>query len=299
MLPQQKVSIKGLLCADSVKKRFEEMLGAKAAGFISSILSIVNSNNMLAEADPNSIIGAAAIAASLDLPINPSLGFAHIVPYRQGGAVVAQFQLGWKGFIQLAQRSGQYKILNRDKVYEGQLISNDPLSGEIKLGTERKSEKVIGYFFHFETITGFKKTTYMSKEECEAHGKKYSKSFGTGNWTKDFDSMALKTVVKRGLSQWGILSIELERAIEADQGVATSIEADAKIIYVDNPETLNASTELDKDQAAEALTKKARELKEPQEIEVIELTEDPKQESELWKKVEETRSKTKDKEIKA
>lgn len=229
-----KNSLPALLGSVNIKKKFEDILGKKAPGFMSSILSAVNLNAELKNAEPLSVISAAAIAASLDLPINPSLGFAFIVPYKKEGKPIAQFQMGWKGFVQLAQRTGKYQTLNVSPVCEGELLGINPFTGEIALSHEsKKSDKIIGYVAYFKLLNGFEKYCYMTKEECEKHGKKYSKSYDKpySKWQQDFDVMALKTVVKRLLGKWGILSIDMQKALETDQSV---IKQDGTYEYVDN-----------------------------------------------------------------
>ena len=230
------VTLKSMLGNDNVKARFQEILGKKAPGFISSILSVANSNTLLQKADPKTVMNAAVIAATLDLPINPSLGFAYIVPF--GGQ--AQFQLGYKGFVQLAMRSGQYKTINVREVYEGEIVSENKFTGEYEFG-EKTSNNVVGYMAYFKLVNGFEKFLYMSKDELEAHGKKYSQTYkrGSGLWATDFDSMAKKTCLKQLLSKYGILSIEMQRAQTFDQAVVKNdlIEEDiddANIEYVDN-----------------------------------------------------------------
>jgi recombination protein RecT len=225
--PAQGMTLKALLSADSVKSRFTEVLGEKAPGFISSIISAVSMNNALKVCDPASVVSAAAVAATLDLPISSSLGFAHIVPY----SGKAQFQMGWKGFIQLAMRSGQYRTINLAVVYEGQLINYDPFTGKTELDAfKKKSDVAVGYLLYFTLTNGYEKYFYMTKQECEAHGKRYSKSYSSGQWAKNFDAMALKTVAKLGLSKYGILSIAMQKAVEVDQAV---IGENDKPEYVD------------------------------------------------------------------
>jgi recombination protein RecT len=161
---------------DEIRKRFEQVLGKKAAGFMSSIISAVNTNDELRKADPMTIIAAAAVAASLDLPINPSLGFAHIVPY--GGK--AQFQMGWRGFVQLGMRSGQYKTINTCQVYEGELLESNRFTGEMFFDErKRTSDRVIGYVAYFKLINGYEKYLYMTVDQVTAHGKQYSRSLIT------------------------------------------------------------------------------------------------------------------------
>ena len=226
-------TIQGMLQDVTVKKRFEDMLGKKAAGFMSSIISATNANSQLSKAEPMSIIRAAAIAAALDLPINPSLGFAHIVPYKKDGDPIAQFQMGWKGFVQLALRTGQYKTINATPVFEGELQSKNRFTGEMVFDETRKtSDKIVGYVAYFKLINGFEKWLYMGSEEVKAHGKRYSQSYATpkGKWQTDFENMALKTVLKMLLSKYGVLSIEMQTAILGDQAV---VKKDGEYEYPD------------------------------------------------------------------
>jgi|GEM_PF-197896 len=242
-------SLSTFLNSDSIKNKFTEILGQKAIGFISSLLTVVNSNNKLKSADQSSIYTAALMAASLDLPINQNLGFAYIVPYNAkiNGAYVqvAQFQLGYKGFIQLAQRSGQYKTINSSDVREGEITNHNRMTGDLDFQwiqdpNERLTKKIIGYLSYFELNNGFRKTFYMTIEELEAHAKKYSqtyKQYGTGLWKDEFPGMAMKTVTKLNLSKNGPLSIEMQKAVLADQSV---IKSDS---FVDEPETLDIEPE--------------------------------------------------------
>lgn len=213
-------TLKGMLESPAYKKKFEEMLGKKAAGFMSSIIAVTNNNNYLMKADPATVIGAAAQAAMLDLPINQSLGFAYIVPYK--GA--AQFQLGYKGYIQLAQRSGQYVDIGAKTVYEGELEYETRLLDKFKFGN-RTGDKVIGYLAYFRLTNGFEKMLFMTLDEMQAHAKKYSQNYkgGTDKWgLADFNVMAEKTVLKRLLSKFGPLSIEsvqMSQALSNDGGV--------------------------------------------------------------------------------
>lgn len=221
---------KGLLDKETVKGQFDKVLGKKAPGFVSSLISAFSQNKALQQCDPMSVISAAMIAASLDLPITPGLGFAHIVPYKG----VAQFQLGWKGYVQLGMRSAQYRTMHAAPVHEGQLVDENEFTGEMMFRKERASDKITGYVFYFKLLNGFEKYVYMSRENCELHAKRYSQSYkkNYGTWVDDFDAMALKTVVKQGLSKWGVLSVEMQKAIEVDQGV---IEGEV-VSYPDNPE---------------------------------------------------------------
>lgn len=246
--------LKGLLSAESTKKRFFEILGNKSAGFISSVLNVVNGNPALQEANPNTVLMSAAIAATLDLPINPNLGFAAIVPYKEKGQAVAQFQMMWRGFVQLAQRSGQYRTLNTTEVYEGEVKSQNRFTGDIVFDPDgRKSDKVVGYVAYMSLLNGFEKFFYMSREECEKHAKRYSKTYqkGYGKWKEDFDSMAKKTVLKLLISKYGIMSVDMQKAVEFDQstvqGDINHIE-EATAEYIDNEQQAISSAELTEEQ---------------------------------------------------
>ena len=240
-------TLKGMLEMPAYKNKFNEMLGKKAAGFMSSIIAVTNNNKLLAKAEPATVIGAAAQAAMLDLPINQSLGFAYIVPYK--GA--AQFQLGYKGYIQLAQRSGQYVDIGAKTVYEGELEYENRLLDKFKFG-ERTGDKVIGYLAYFRLTNGFEKMLFMELDEMIAHANKYSKSYsgGTEKWgLADFNTMAEKTVLKRLLSKYGPLSIEsvqMSQALSNDGGVISmnkdgdfDVNFDGETIDAEYEETVN------------------------------------------------------------
>lgn len=223
--------VKSLLEMPAIKKRFDDVLGSQSPAFVSSIISAVNSNSYLKRCDPMSVVSSAAIAASMNLPINSSLGFAHIVPYGN----VAQFQMGWRGFVQLALRSGEYKTINAAIVYEGQIKDHNQFTGEMTFNQSAKSEKIEGYLLYFRLLNGYEKYFYMTADECEKHGKRYSQTYqkNKGRWVEDFDAMALKTVVKMGLSKYGILSVEMRRAIEVDQA---TFDENGNPVFVDRPE---------------------------------------------------------------
>lgn len=196
---------------DSVHDRFQRMLGKKAAGFISSVLTVVSQSALLQKADMRTVLSAASIAASLDLPVLPSLGRAWIVPYK--GAV--SFQIGYLGLVELAQRSGLYKSINVVTVYEGEVTHWNKFTEEITYG-EQESDKAIGYCASFELLNGFRKIVYWTKDAVEKHAKRFSKSYGNGPWKTDFDAMAMKTVLAYMLRHWGPLSIEMQKAMDAD-----------------------------------------------------------------------------------
>ena len=236
-------TLKGMLEMPAYKNKFNEMLGKKAAGFMSSIIAVTNNNKYLAKANPATVIGAAAQAAMLDLPINQSLGFAYIVPYGSE----AQFQLGYKGYIQLAQRSGQYVDIGAKTVYEGELEYENRLLDKFKFG-ERTGDKVIGYLAYFRLTNGFEKMLFMELDEMIAHAKKYSKNYkgGTDKWgLTDFNTMAEKTVLKRLISKYGPLSIEsvqMSQALANDGGVI-SMNKDGEFDADFSGETIDAEYE--------------------------------------------------------
>jgi recombination protein RecT len=218
---------------DNVVKRLNQLVGDNAEKWISTILTVGTSSPQLRECDPKTIVHAAIQSISLKLDIDKNLGFAHIVPYGK----VAQFQMGYKGFIQLAIRSGKYQTINADMVYEGEIEKPNKLTGELIINEDnKKSDKIIGYFAYFKTTNGFEKSLYMTKEQIEKHAKTYSKSFNNekGRWKLDFDKMALKTVLKALLSKYGILSIDMQNAIKTDQSVIKDVDCE-DIDYIDVP----------------------------------------------------------------
>lgn len=236
------LTVKSLFQKDDVKKRFEEMLGKRASQFMTSVLQIISQNEMLSKADPISVYNGAVVSATLDLPLNNNLGFAYLLPYnnRQSDGstkVVAQFQLGYKGFIQLAQRSGQFKTISACPIFEGQIKSHNPLTGIEFDFIKKDSDKVIGYASYFSLINGFEKTLFMSVDELKKHGARFSKTFKNSNslWSQDFDSMAIKTVIKLLLSKYAPLSIEMQKAITTDQAVIKD-ENGENVEYVDHEE---------------------------------------------------------------
>lgn len=250
---ENQMTVKSLFTRDDVKQKFQEMLGKRAPSFITSVLQIVASNHLLGKADPASVYQSAAVAAILDLPLNNNLGFAYIVPYNESfkdsdgnwqKKTVAQFQLGYKGFKQLALRSGQFLTMHGTDVREGELIKRDRLTGEIDFkwienDNDRQQKKVVGYVSFFKLLNGYTQTFYMSTEELLAHGKRYSQTFkqDKGLWKDDFHSMALKTVTKLNLSKNAPLSVEMQKAIVFDQAVVTDVDTQ-DVHYTDNHDLL-------------------------------------------------------------
>jgi len=229
-------TIKSFFDNPHVAKRFQDIIGDKTRSvqFVSSVLQIANGNSSLKNAEPLTIYNAALMAATLNLPINQNLGFAYIVPYGKS----AQFQLGYKGLIQLAQRTGQYKTINATEVYENQFKSYNALTEELDCDFSILGEgKVVGFAAYFKLVNGFEKTTYWAVEKVQAHAKKYSKAFNSSSspWKSDFNAMGKKTVLKLMLGTYGILSVEMQKAISSDQAVIKNEEG-TELEYVDHEE---------------------------------------------------------------
>lgn len=229
MTSGNQLSIKNFLNSQTVQQKFIEMLGKNAASFTTSVLQVVNSNDLLKNADPQTVCSAAMMAATLNLPINNNLGFAYIVPFKNNKAnrTEAQFQLGYKGFIQLAQRTGQFKRINACAIYSDD-TEQDVYSRLTSLLPRPPSGKVTGYIAYFQLLNGYEAHLSMSLEELNAHANKYSQSAkkGFGVWKDNFDAMAQKTVIKLLLSKQAPLSIDipLATAIQADQSVIVNGE---------------------------------------------------------------------------
>lgn len=220
---------------ENVGKRINELLKDRAPQFTTTLMAALNSNKALNNCEPQSVVTAALTAASMDLPINQNLGFAYLIPYKNKDGDVCQFQMGYKGFIQLAQRSGYYKTINATEVREGEIAKIDRLSGEIEFDwiedeKEREKAKIIGYVAYLKLLNGFEKSLYWSVEKCKAHATRFSKSFkfGGGLWKDDFESMAIKTVLKQLISKYGPLNTQLQEAIVKDQTINGE--------YIDNPD---------------------------------------------------------------
>ena len=235
------VELKTKLDAPSVKAKFESMLGKRAPQFITSISSVVQNNALLQKAEVNSIIMGAAVAASMDLPLNANLGYAALVPFNsKGGGCFAQFQIMTKGWTELFIRTGQCQSLINEIVYEGQLVKKNKFTGEYVFDEDaKKSNKIIGYMAYFRLTNGYEKTEFMTVEEVKAHAQRFSQTFrsGAGIWKDSFDAMALKTVLKKLLTKWAPKSIEIQKAALFDQAVVDGNVADlesAKPNYMDN-----------------------------------------------------------------
>jgi recombination protein RecT len=211
---------------DSVKQQLAVSLQDNADQFMASVIDLYAGDTYLQNCHPELVAMQAMKAAVLKLPVIKALGFAYIVPFKKDNQLIPQLQIGYKGLIQLAMRTGQYRIINADKVFEGELRTKNKTTGEYDFNGEATSEIVVGYFAHFEMLNGFKKTYYMTRGQVIEHAKKYSKSYNTANspWKTEFDAMALKTVIRGLLSHWGYLSVEMQNAItEEDQDVAAQV----------------------------------------------------------------------------
>jgi recombination protein RecT len=257
------ITIKSLFSRDDVKQKFQEMLGKRATSFITSVLQIAAQNQLLAKADPMSIYQAAAVAATLDLPLNQNLGFAYIVPYKdKDKGQVAQFQMGYKGFIQLAQRSGQFKSIYAAPIYQGQITTEDPLNG-YEFDFTKKSDVLVGYAAKFKLLNGYEATLYMTVDQLKKHGNQYSQTFkkGFGLWKDNFDAMASKTVLKLLLSKFAPLSVDMQKAVISDQAVINDADTE-DISYVDN-------TPVEIDKEAERITLMIEDCKTVEELQKI------------------------------
>ena len=235
-LPQ----LKAALNAPSVKQKFNEMLGKRAPQFLTSIMSVVSNNSLLQKADVNSILMGSAIAASMDLPLNPNLGYAALVPYNSKDGCFAQLQVMSKGWTELFLRSGQCQSLINEVVYEGQLVKKNKFTGEYVFDEDAKtSDNIIGVMAYFRLTNGFEKYEYMTIEEVKEHAQKFSQTYrrSTGIWKDHFESMSKKTVLKKLLTKWAPKSIEMQRLAVYDQSVVKgTIENinEANPEYVDN-----------------------------------------------------------------
>jgi len=232
-----------------IMQKFTEVIGKNSQSFITTALQVVNSNELLAKADPMTIYGSTLTAAVMRLSINPNLGHAYIVPFwnNKTKKYEAQLQIGWKGFVQLAQRSGEFKSVNTIEIYENQLGEINYLSGETEIKNVKPEGNIVGFIAHFKLRNGFEKSLYMSKEEMEKHAKKYSQTYkkGFGVWADGEDgfvSMAKKTVIKLLLQKYAPLSIEMQTAEQADQAVIDD-EPSNVFEYPDNDHELTSPEE--------------------------------------------------------
>lgn len=235
--PKFSVAIK----SDTYQKLVNDTLGDRevARKFVAEITTVVSSNPTLAACDAGSILSAGLIAQSLGLPLAPALGFCYVVPYLDK----AQFQVGYKGLIQLSMRSGQFQRLGVREVHDGEYKGQDKFGDDLfNFSHEFDNNKVVGYYAYFVLNNGFEKTMYMTAEQTKKHALKYSKTFakrGDGLWKDNFDWMSCKTVLKLLLNRYAPMSVEMQRALQADQAI---INDDGSYSYVDNEEEAEAPT---------------------------------------------------------
>lgn len=206
--------LKAVLSVESVKQQFKQCLGSHADAFMASIIECFSTSTHLQKCEPGGVIQEALKAATLKLPINASLGFAYIVPFKGKAAL----QLGYKGLIQLAQRTGYYRFINAGPVFKGQLLSENMLTGEIIFDAQcKESDEIIGYFGYFQLLNGFEKVMLWTKDHVTAHAKRYSQAFNSAYspWKTDFDAMAMKTMLKQVL-KYGPMTTEMMTAVTND-----------------------------------------------------------------------------------
>jgi recombination protein RecT len=211
-------SLKSIVNSPTVKQQFENALKDNASLFTASLISLYGGDDYLQQCEASEVVQQALKAAVLKLPIEKSMGNAYIVPFKVKGKMTPTFILGYRGMLQLAMRTGQFKHINGDCIYEGESVETDRLTGEVKILGTPTSEKAIGYFAHMELITGFKKTVYWTKEKVIEHAKQHSKSYNSkySAWATDFDAMAIKSPMRFLLSKYAPMSVEFINQSSSD-----------------------------------------------------------------------------------
>ena len=266
------VSFNRYLTNEKTQDYLAQVLGSKKESFVTNCVSLVSNNVNLQNCAPNTVMYSAIKATSLGLPLDNNLGFAYVLPYNntKKGIQEAQFQLGYKGFIQLAMRSGQFQTINATEVKEGEIVKIDRLTGEIDfdwIENGRSEIKTIGFVAFFRLSNGFTKSLYMSIDELNKHGQKYSKSYNSAysNWKKMFDAMAIKTVIKLLLSKYAPLSIQMQEAVTYDQAI---IRNENEFEYTDNDNTIDieAESEIEETKRVLKFIEKAKTEKDIQDI---------------------------------
>ncbi len=234
-VPKTPASIMGgILNAESTKKLLQNTLKENAGAFSASVLDLYSTDTALQKCNPEAVFRECLKAASLKLPINKQLGFAYVVPFKGN----PQFQIGYKGLIQLALRTGVYKYINAGTVFEGEFKGEDKLTGEIDISGVAVSSETVGYFAYIETVNGFKKAMYWSKEKVTERAEKYNQSYKSAYspWKTNFNEMAIKTVLKNLINHYGIMSIEMANAFEAEDnaGLAAKVmQEEPEVIEVE------------------------------------------------------------------
>lgn len=224
-----------LIQAPAMQNYLSSTLHDKRDSFVANVTALVGGSPMLQMCDPAAVIMTAVKATALNLPLDPSLGFAYVIPYACQGGMVPQFQLGWKGYVQLALRTGQIKTINARDVRDGEIVGEDYLSGEMTFQTapDRGSRPVVGYVAFVELINGFRKSLYMSRADIEAHALRFSKAYKskTGVWATQFDAMAVKTVLKLLIGKYIPMSVEMADGLLAD---GRSYQPESEPVYIDS-----------------------------------------------------------------
>ena len=276
----KKPQFQAVIKSDLYQRNIISTLGdaTKAKGFTASVISAVGTNPALSECTPATIISAALLGESLELSPSPQLGHYYMVPYADGktGVKNAQFQMGYKGYIQLAIRSGQYRHINVVAIKQGELVRFDPLTEEIEVNLiedelVREKTPTIGYYAMFELVNGFRKAIYWSKSKMEAHALRYSKGYaakkGYTFWEKDFDGMAYKTMLRQLISKWGIMSIKMQTAMINDM---STISDDGKPAYIDNSDIDESANVINVEPVEVKEVPKVEEKPEPQQADIEE-----------------------------
>lgn len=206
--------MKAIIASENVQTRMQNLLGKESGTFLASVLDLYTGDTNLTNCDATRVMAECMKAAALKLPVAKSLGFCYVIPYGN----IPQFQLGYKAYVQLAQRSGLYKYLNADMVYEGEKVAYNRITGTLEISGEATSDKPVGYFAYFQLLNGFEKCVYWTREKVEAHAKRFSKAWRKADspWHTDFDAMALKTVLKSLISKYGVMSIEFANSVAQD-----------------------------------------------------------------------------------
>lgn len=249
-------ALNALLNGAAIQQTLKSTLKENSGAFVTSVMNLFNNDTLLQQCDPKLVLGEALKAAALKLPVEKQLGFAYIIPFKDHGIPKPQFQLGYKGYIQLAMRTGAYRYINAGKVYEGELKSADKLTGSIDLSGEKVSDEIVGYFAYIETLNGFSKTYYWTKAEILAHAKRYSKAYKAGSaiWRDNFDEMAIKTVLRNLLSHYGVMSVEMSTAISGEEIPAEAAETpseNGEIIIDESTPTVEETAENEPQSASE------------------------------------------------
>ena len=243
--------------SEAIQTKLAGMLGESKNTFLASLMDLYTSDSVLMACDPVQVMQEAMKAAALRLPISKALGFAYIVPFKDAsGTPIPTFIMGYRGYIQLAMRTGQYKSINADCVYEGEMVHYNRVTGEMKITGEATSDKAIGYFAYFEMLNGFYKAIFWTRERVTEHAKKKSKSWKRQNspWHTDFDAMACKTMLRQILSKYGFMSVEFMNALaqDVDDEVSNEVKANGNGAPLVIDEPLQALPTTDKVEAAAA-----------------------------------------------